>query len=429
MAYRHAVRRSVVMTGLAAAALSFSGVGASAQDAPVTLGSYQSDDVPKAALQAGIDYCVAQTGVQVTISTTNHNDFQEAITSYLQATPDDIFTWFAGYRLKYFADQGLLSPIDDVWTEVDGNFADAMQTAVTGNDGKVYMVPWGNYPWVVMYRKSVFEDKGYEVPATWDDFVALAAKMQTDGLIPLAFADKDGWPAMGTFDILNMRVNGYKFHVDLMAGLEKWTDPRVTAVFDAWKNLLPYYSDGALGLTWQEAGQQLMTDPQKAGMYFLGTFATQQAVDPAIAADIDFFPFPTLGTEFDGELGIDAPIDGFSLSGKATNPEGAKKILACIGTAGFQNAVLAVDPSNVGVALDVDTSGYNDVQMKSAALIAGSKAIAQFLDRDTIPAFASNVMIPSLQNWLGSPDQDMVAFQQGIQDQWDTIAAEQAAGQ
>ena len=42
--------------------------------------------------------------------------------------------------------------------------------------------------------------------------------MQTDGLTPLAFGDKDGWPAMGTFDILNMRVNGYKYHIELMKG-------------------------------------------------------------------------------------------------------------------------------------------------------------------------------------------------------------------
>ena len=413
------------VVGLVAMALPVAAGGAAAAGGTVTLGSYQSDAVPKAALQAGIDYCSAQTGVTVTINTTNHGDFQNAISSYLQGTPDDIFTWFAGYRLKYFADQGLLTPIDDVWANVTGNFSDAMKTAVTGNDGKVYMVPWGNYPWVVMYRKSLFADKGYTVPTTWEDFVALADKMKTDGLIPMSFADKDGWPAMGTFDILNMRINGYKFHVDLMAGNEKWTDPKVTAVFEAWKKLLPYYSDGALGLTWQEAAQQLLTDPQQAGMYFLGTFATQQAVDPAIAADVAFFPFPTMGTAFDSELGIDAPIDGFSLSKAPANPEGAKAILACIGTAGFENAVLAVDPSNVGVAKDVDTSGYNDVQKKSAELIAGSKAIAQFLDRDTVPAFAGpNGMQGLLQNFLGNPDQDLAAFQQSVQDAWDTLSVQ-----
>ena len=42
--------------------------------------------------------------------------------------------------------------------------------------------------------------------------------MQTDGITPIAFGDKDGWPAQGTFDILNLRLNGYDFHVGLMAG-------------------------------------------------------------------------------------------------------------------------------------------------------------------------------------------------------------------
>ncbi len=56
--------------------------------------------------------------------------------------------------------------------------------------------------------------------------------MQADGLTPIAFTDKDGWPAMGTFDILNMRINGYQFHVDLMAGKESWDGPQVKAVFN-----------------------------------------------------------------------------------------------------------------------------------------------------------------------------------------------------
>ena len=56
--------------------------------------------------------------------------------------------------------------------------------------------------------------------------------MKTDGLTPLAFGDKDGWPAMGTFDILNMRVNGYQYHIELMKGAQKWTDPKTAAVFD-----------------------------------------------------------------------------------------------------------------------------------------------------------------------------------------------------
>ena len=33
--------------------------------------------------------------------------------------------------------------------------------------------------------------------------MALCKQMKKDGLVPIAFGDKDGWPAMGTFDILN----------------------------------------------------------------------------------------------------------------------------------------------------------------------------------------------------------------------------------
>ena len=50
------------------------------------------------------------TSVNITVNTVDHNTFQNDITSYLQGTPDDLATWFAGYRMQYFAAQGLLEP-------------------------------------------------------------------------------------------------------------------------------------------------------------------------------------------------------------------------------------------------------------------------------------------------------------------------------
>ena len=43
------------------------------------------------------------------------------------------------------------------------------------------------------------------------------------------------------------------------------------------------------------------------------------------------------------------------------------------------------------------------MQKKAAELIGSTKNIAQFLDRDTRPDFASTVMIPSLQAFLKNP--------------------------
>ena len=222
-------------------------------------------------------------------------------------------------------------------------------------------MPIDSYPWVVLYRKSLFEEKGYTVPKTWDEFVTLAKKIQADGLIPIAFADKDGWPAMGTFDILNMRLNGYKFHVDLLAGKEKWTDPKVQAVFAKWQELLPYTQPDPLGRTWQEGAQTWANN--KAAMYFLGTFASQQ-VAPEDLADVDFFPFPTLGTEFDGEMGIDAPVDAWILSKAPKNIPAAEAMLACFGTAEAQLAFLGKDQSQIPAAKVTDTSAFTPQQIE-----------------------------------------------------------------
>ena len=89
-----------------------------------------------------------------------------------------------------------------------------------------------------------------------DELTALATDMQGKGLIPFAFANDGRWPAMGTFDQLNFRMNGYQFHVDLMAGKEKWTDDKVKAVFAKWTELLPFHQPDANGRTWQEAAQR-----------------------------------------------------------------------------------------------------------------------------------------------------------------------------
>ncbi len=236
---------------------------------PVSFGSNYSDEVPKTAMQAALDAFTAESGVAVDVNTVDHNTFQEQINSYLQGTPDDVFTWFAGYRMQFFAEKGLAGDISDVWANV-GNMSDALKGSSTGADGKQYFVPYYFYPWALFYRKSVFEEKGYAIPKTMDELKALGDQMKKDGLTPIAFGDKDGWPAMGTFDYINMRVNGYDFHVSLMAGNEKWDDPKVKAVFETWAELLPYHQENSLGRTWQEAAQSL--GKKEAGMYLLGMF-------------------------------------------------------------------------------------------------------------------------------------------------------------
>ena len=368
----------------------------------VSVGSNASDQLTKDAYGAAFDEFTARSGVELEVNTVDHNTFQEQINTYLQGRPDDVFTWFAGFRMQFFADRGLATPINDVWDEIGGRYSDAFKQASTGLDGDQYFVPFVTYPWALFYRKSVFEENGYEIPTTLEELKALCEAMTGDDLIPIAFGDKDGWPAMGTFDYLNMRVNGYQFHVDLMAHREKWDDDRVKQVFQTWADLLPYHQPGALGRTWQEAAQTVAN--KEAGMYLLGMFVGEQfqEVSDEAREDLDFFAFPEINPEH-GQDSVDAPIDGFMLSKEPVNLDGAKELVKFMGSGEAQKFYTDANSNWLQTANDGDTSGYTGLQNKAVELIASVDNIAQFLDRDTRPDFASTVVLPSLQTFLNDP--------------------------
>jgi multiple sugar transport system substrate-binding protein len=363
----------------------------------VTFGSYFSDPKDSQAIAAA----VATTGLDVSINTVDHNSYQENFNTYIQQ-PDDVMTWFAGYRMRAFAKKGVVGDVSDLWGSLDG-FSEGFKSASSGLDGKQYFVPFYFYPWAVHYRKSLFADNGYEVPTTWDDFKALCDTMQADGLIPLCGANDGKWPQMGMFDMLNLRINGYDYHVSLMGGNESWESDEVKAVFAAWNEILPYYQPDANGRTWQDAANAL--GDKSAGMYLLGTFVTSNfAADTQqdIIDDIDFFLFPAINDEH-GQDAIEAPIDGFMMAADPANVEGAKALLSGLGQAAAIDAYIAVNPAVVAAHDEAKTDAYNALQQKSAEAVGTAKYIAQFLDRDTDPDFAANVVGQAISDYLATP--------------------------
>jgi multiple sugar transport system substrate-binding protein len=395
----------------------------------VTLGSNLSDAVPKKALADAVAaFQTANPTITVTTNTVDHTTFQNNISSYLGATPEDVITWFSGYRMRAFVDQGLFTAIDDVWAgPIGALYTDAVKTACTANDGKKYMVPFDTYAWTVYYVPSLWQSKGYTVPTTLDEMKTLAAKMKNDSIVPIGLGDKDGWPAMGHFDIINLRENGYQFHVDLMAGKKKWNDPGVVQVFNVWKTLLPFYQDGAAGRLWQDAAAGLVA--KTTGMMLQPQVVqTFQAAGTAALADLDFFPWPHHGTQWDAEEALDAPIDGYMLTANSTNLSADlasdKAFLAFLGQGSTQGIYAKADTSLVAVANNADQSSYTALQKKQVTVIANAKKLTQFLDRDTNPGFSGATgMQGFLVDFLSNPNQDLTAFLGKIQAFWDTLGA------
>ncbi len=418
-------RRSVLKGAAAgAAALTVGGVGASTLGASaasaattynVSFGSNNSNG-PGPEQDAAWTAAAKAEGINVALNVVDHNNFQNAINSYLQGTPDNVFDWFSGYRMQFFAQKGLLTPIDDLWKKIGSNYTAGFTGASTGLDGKKYLVPTDWYPWAIHYRKSVWKKAGVNPASikTIADLINACKVFKSKGLVPIAQADKGGWEAQGVFDIINMRTNGFKFHMDLTAGRASWTDPRVQKVFANWKSLLPYMSAHPLDLGDQDAGKLVIQ--KKAAMIIMGSF-TSGLYSKADYPDLALIPFPIIDPA-NGTDSIDAPIDGVLASTTAaTNMAGSEALMEFIGSTKFSGIIQAISP---GLFANKNSSVPSDPFIQSQVkLVNSTKHVAQFFDRDSRPDFAGPIFGPALQKFLTGGDSKSIAAD--LKKQWDAL--------
>ena len=388
-------RRSVVKGGVAlGAAGTFGGLlaacgsdstGIGDASGSVRVGSNYSDEKTNGALKAALD-ALPNEDLTIDLNEVDHNTWQENINTYMQDPADDVIPWFAALRMGALARQDFLLDISDVWTNtLDDQLSGGFKSAVTW-EGAQYGVPWTYYSWQVHYRKSVWEDAGASPPETWEEMLALCADLQGKGITPIAFGNGGNWPAMGTFDQINFRLNGYQYHVDLMAGRESWTDDRTKAVFTEWARLLPFVQEDANGREWNDAGTALANG--EAAMMIIGNFVSDMFANEDLD-DLDFFEFPVLNDEH-GKDTVEAPIDTWHVVANPVNEEGAKEVVTYFGTAEAQETYLTNAPGLQAPNGDVDSATvHNALAQKSAEIVQNAKNLTQFLDRDAEPAFAT----------------------------------------
>ncbi len=314
----------------------------------------------------------------------DHNTYEQQIVGYMQDPPDDVAPWFASFRLQPLAAPGLLMDISDVWTEkLDSQLSSGFKDAAS-YDGKQYAVPWTFYSWAIHYRKSVWEELGATPPETFEELLELCETLQAAGVTPFALGNDGFWPAQGTFDQLNFRLNGYQYHIDLIQGRESWTDDRTKEVFARWAQLLPYHQPDPNGRKWEDAAAAVNNG--EAAMMTIGNFFNEVTA-PEDVDDVDFFPFPVLNPEH-GQDTVEAPIDVWVVVANPENEAAAKEVIAHFGSKEAQEAFLTVNPGLQATNNDFDTSSYSAMTAKSAAMVQGAAHVTQFLNRDTLPAFA-----------------------------------------
>jgi multiple sugar transport system substrate-binding protein len=360
-----------------------------------------SDPAPKAAFQAVIDGFKAENpDINVKWNEFDHEGYKSAIRNFLTADAPDIAAWYAGNRMEPFVTAGLFADVTDVWTA--NGLDDSLKSAAASmtQDGKKWGVPYTYYQWGVYYRKDIFAQNGIEVPTTWEQFLAANEKLKAAGVTPIAIGTKALWPTGGWFDYLDLRVNGYEFHMDLTAGKIPYTDDRVKAVFAKWGELVnsgAFIADHA-ALDWQDALPQLVQG--KAAMYLMGNFIVAPLKEAGLTDDtLGFFKFPEITPGL--PQAEEAPTDTLHIPAGAKNMENAKKFLAYVARADVQtqwNITLGQLPVNNGS--DKPADPFLDAGF---SLLSNAYALAQFYDRDA-PADMAKAGMEGFQEFMVRPE-------------------------
>ena len=118
-----------------------------------------------------------------------------------------------------------------------GGFTDNTITKPYGDD-KVYLMPMFYSPCGLFYNAGLFEEKGWEVPTTWDEMWALGDKAAAEGIALFTY------PTAGYFDAflyaLMHEAFGDNFATVLQYGEGVWETEEAAAIFAILDKLADY---------------------------------------------------------------------------------------------------------------------------------------------------------------------------------------------
>ena len=202
------------------------------------------------------------------------------------------------------------------------------------------------------------------------------------------------------FDYLNLRTNGYAVHNELTDGRIKYTDPRILATFEKWKELVEpgYFIENHATMSWQDAIAPFAKG--EAAMYVMGNFAVDGFKNAGLTYDqIDYFPFPEITPGV--PRAEDAPADAFFIPTNAKNKEDARKFLAFVAQPDVQtewNATIGQLPINA-----MATVGDDKFLTKGFDTLSTAAGLAQFYDRDA-PADMAKAGMEGFQEFMIKPE-------------------------
>lgn len=319
------------------------------------------------ALQALIDlYTQKYPGVEVVNATVTGGSGVNAKavlkTRMLGGNPPDSFqvhagqeligTWVAADRMvdltPLFKEEGLMEAFP------------AGLIKLIGTDKGIWSMPVNIHRSnVVWYMPAKVKEMGIEVPKSWDDFLAVAPKLQEKGIVPLALAQN--WTANHLWESVALASLGADNWDALWSGKLAFDSKEGVAAWELFGKVLQYTNDDATSLSWQQA-TDMVVDGRAAfnvmGDWAAGYLSTTKKLTPGK----DFGWAASFGTG--GEFMFLA--DSFGLPKGLKDESNARAWLAVLGSKAGSDAFNPLKGS-ISARVDSDLSLYNEYAKSASA--------------------------------------------------------------
>ena len=388
---------------LAAGAILAAGANAQGLSGDLKIFSDMSNPAPRAVMEGMVErFGELNPDLNIELTVIDREAYKTQIRNFLTANAPDVANWYAANRMGPYVKAGLFEDVSDLWQGKIGTELASTKGALT-IDGKQYGVPYTYYQWGVYYRQDIFEKFGLTEPVTWTEELANCQVLLDNGVKCYTIGTKFLWTAGGWFDYLNMRTNGFDFHMQLASGEASWTSDEVRATFADWQQLIDMgaFIENHQTYSWQEALPFMIKGD--AAAYLMGNFAVAAMRDGGLTDDqLGFYQFPAITEGV--EMAEDAPTDTFHIPTGAANKETAREFLKFVTSA--ENQTLINNGSNLGQLPVNSLSAVDDDEFlnKGFAMLSSNSpgGVAQFFDRD-FPAEMAAIGMEGLQEFMVIP--------------------------
>jgi raffinose/stachyose/melibiose transport system substrate-binding protein len=230
----------------------------------------------------------------------------------------DVFSYDTGPGFGgVLVDAGLVYPLEKTYQRRGWGIYEWAKQRATYN-GTVYGVPDQVEEIIVYYNKDLVS----EVPKTVGELRGVAEELKLRGTIPLAFGNREQYPAGHLFSIGVSNVLGKEGLNNILYGNGRWDVPEVVEAIDLFfRDFVEsgYYPQNVNAVTYDEASALFYSG--EAAMLPTGTWLVPEIVQTVQDFEVGFFPFPSIeGSGISPPAGLGA---GLFVAKEASNLQGA----------------------------------------------------------------------------------------------------------